>query len=276
MSQMREWMRIAEVSMPAFHGTENRFRAFKSERIGTGYDTNLGATGFLGKGFYFTPSERKAADFGRRVIPVMLDMANPLVIGRGTQWDNIYEAVAEIAGREVTNRAEFQHILHQAGYDGIVKRDFWYPELDEYVVFDPHQITIRKKTKPMHEAEERHLYTRDELERMDIDQLDRMAFGVASGDVVVLSPNQIKIKYPDDLENPAYRYGKEGMHWVLSVDFSEPVDVSINDRGEYELEDGHHRWFAARKLGKKLHARVEVKANTINYILAHQAERMGK
>jgi hypothetical protein len=97
-----------------------------------------------------------------------------------------------------------------------------------------------------------------------------MAFGVACGDVVTLSPNDIHIKYPGDLENPEHKFRKLGMTWVRSVDLSEPVKVCINDKGWYELEDGHHRWYAARKLGVTLRAEVDIKANSINFILSRQ------
>ena len=134
---------IAE-SIPAYHGTDRQFRAFKMDRIGSGYDANLGGVGFLGRGFYFTPSQRKAADYGRRVVPVMLDLKNPLEIGKGSQWSDIHAAVEHIAGHEV-HRSEFQTIARQAGYDGIIRHDFHYPDLDEIVVFDPKQIRIVRK-----------------------------------------------------------------------------------------------------------------------------------
>jgi hypothetical protein len=131
---------------------------------------------------------------------------------------------------------------------------------------------IINSARVIHEGTPRSpVYTRDELERWDIDDLDRMAFGVVSGDIVELSPDQIRIKYPGEIENPEYKFQRGGMAWARSVDLSEPVEVSINNDGQYELEDGHHRWFAARLTGRKLRAEVEIKANTIDFILARQA-----
>lgn len=118
-------------------------------------------------------------------------------------------------------------------------------------------------------------FTRDELERMDIDELDRMAFGVADGDTVTLRPDQIEIQYEGDLENPQHKFDTEGMRWVRSVDLSEPVEVQIKDDGRYYLADGHHRWFAAQKLGKSLQAVVEIKGNPINAILRKQEGAAG-
>lgn len=108
---------------------------------------------------------------------------------------------------------------------------------------------------------------RDKLEQMDIDDLDRMAYGHIGGEIVKLSPDQIKIIWPGDLENPEYKFKQGGMDWVKSVDFSEPIEVSINQDGEYQLEDGHHRWFAAKKLGRDLNAVLEIKGKPIERII---------
>jgi len=114
------------------------------------------------------------------------------------------------------------------------------------------------------------IYTRDELERMNIDDLDRMAYGHASGEIIQLNPSQIRIQYPVDISNPEYKFEQKGMDWVKSVDFSEPVKVSIKQNGKFYLEDGHHRWFAAKKLGLPLMAEIEVKAKPIETILQRQ------
>ena len=116
-------------------------------------------------------------------------------------------------------------------------------------------------------------YTQSELEHMDIDELDRLAFGVAGGDQLELDPSQIRIKYPDDLINPQHRLKTEGMAWARSVDLSEPVDISVNEAGEFELEDGHHRWTAAGLTGRKLQAIIEIKGNPVRRILTRQAEQ---
>lgn len=116
-------------------------------------------------------------------------------------------------------------------------------------------------------------HSRSDLERMDIDQLDRMAYGHAEGDVVKLNPKDIKIKYPDDLVNPQDKFDKQGMKWVKSVDQTEPVKVSIDQDGKFNLEDGHHRWFAANKLGQLVTAEVEkVTGKPIETLLARKPQ----
>lgn len=113
-------------------------------------------------------------------------------------------------------------------------------------------------------------YSQRELEQMDIDVLDKLAFGYNDGDIVEIDPSLLVIKYPCDLENPEYCFQKGGMDWVRSVSLDEPIDVSIGDDGRMYLEDGHHRCFAASKLGKKLQAKVEIKGNPLRIILARQ------
>jgi hypothetical protein len=106
---------------------------------------------------------------------------------------------------------------------------------------------------------------------MDIDDLDRLAFGVAGGDVVALKPEQLHIVYPDDLLNPQARFEKEGMRWANSVDLTEPVEVSVDNDGRLCLEDGHHRWFAAKATRRTLQGRMTIKGKPIERILARQA-----
>lgn len=114
------------------------------------------------------------------------------------------------------------------------------------------------------------IYTERELQDMDIDVLDQMAFGFQDDQIIKVSPHDLAIKWECDLENPEYKYAIGGDEWVNSVDLSVPVDISINDEGVMELEDGHHRRFAAIKRGEPLLARIEIKGNPVKFILARQ------
>ena len=114
-------------------------------------------------------------------------------------------------------------------------------------------------------------HTQQSLERLPIETLDKMAFWVNDGDLVQLHPSQINIQYHGDLENPQDKFAKGGMAWANSVDLREPVDVSMKTNGKYYLEDGHHRWFAAKKRGQFLSAKVEVKGKPIEAILRKQS-----
>lgn len=109
---------------------------------------------------------------------------------------------------------------------------------------------------------------------MDIDILDKIAFGCNDGDVIIVNPADLVIKYPGDLENPLECYRKGGMAWVRSVSLEDPIEVSIGEDGRMYLEDGHHRRFAAIKRGEKLRAEVEIKGNPIRHILARQSAEL--
>lgn len=127
-------------------------------------------------------------------------------------------------------------------------------------------------------------YTRRELELLDWDELTTMAYGVKTGDIISLNPNEIKIKYKEDLENPKAIYNCEikknglcGMDWVKSVSFEEPIKVSLGIDGkstkeDWYLEDGHHRLFAAKKLKmKSINCEVEqVNLKAIEKLLKEQ------
>lgn len=113
-------------------------------------------------------------------------------------------------------------------------------------------------------------YTQSELEQMDTDELDAIAFGCRNGEVKTLKPSAIRIKYPCDLENPQHRFEQEGMAWVRSVSLDKPVSVSVDDNGVFWLEDGHHRWFAATKRRVQLQAEIEIKGNPVRAILNRQ------
>jgi len=113
--------------------------------------------------------------------------------------------------------------------------------------------------------------SRSELEGMDTDELDRAAWGHASGDRLNIHPNNIKIKYPGDLDNPREKFRSGGMNWVKSVNFKEPIQLSIDKEGKYNLEDGHHRYFAASKLNRHIPAEIsKIDGNPVSEILRRQ------
>lgn len=120
------------------------------------------------------------------------------------------------------------------------------------------------------------VFTQSQLEMMDIDILDKMAFGCNDGDIIELDPSEIVIKYPCDLGNPEECFRVGGMKWVRSVSFEDPIEVSIGDDGRKYLEDGHHRRFSAIKLGLKLKAEIEIKGNPVQFILRRQEASIAK
>ncbi|WP_415912224.1 hypothetical protein [Neptuniibacter sp. QD37_11] len=118
-------------------------------------------------------------------------------------------------------------------------------------------------------------HTYDSLVDVDCDVLDRAAYGATTDDLIEINPNDVTIIHPD-LENPEYRFEMDGMDWVNSVDLSEPVEFSINQQGQICLEDGHHRYFAAKIRGENLTGTIEVKGNPIKTLLYLQRKELEK
>lgn len=108
---------------------------------------------------------------------------------------------------------------------------------------------------------------------ISIETLDRLAHGFSEEDIKTLNPNQLMIKWKEDLENVKYEIKQSGLtpkQWGSKVNLSEPIDVSYwedtkHKKGFY-IEDGHHRYMAAKILNKPLNINLEIKINPIKTI----------
>lgn len=109
---------------------------------------------------------------------------------------------------------------------------------------------------------------------ISISALDRAAYGFSTEDVKTLNPSQLKIKWKEDLQNVKHEIevlnSKSGGRslsetmkiWANSVDLTTPIDVSY-EKNSFYIEDGHHRYFAAKILKKDLNVNLEIKMNPI-------------
>ncbi len=109
----------------------------------------------------------------------------------------------------------------------------------------------------------------DKIAQTSFDDLVQLCFGIRDEQILTLNPSDIRIQYKDDLLNPQYKYEQGGMDWIRSVSFEEPIDVDIKQDGKFYINDGHHRWFAAKKLGLPIKAKVHIALNLANYIKNH-------
>lgn len=102
-----------------------------------------------------------------------------------------------------------------------------------------------------------------------IDMLDNLAFGFTEDSIKQLDPNVLKIEWKDDLENVKYEIKKSGLlpkQWALKIDLSEPIDVEykkVKNKLGFYIQDGHHRYSAAKILNKPLNVNLEIKYNPI-------------
>jgi hypothetical protein len=79
------------------------------------------------------------------------------------------------------------------------------------------------------------------------------------GGVKTLNPDQIKPLSQGEINTATSQMKNSGLtpeEWARKVDTSEPVDVSIFSDGEIKLSDGHHRYLAAKILGKPLNVNL--------------------
>jgi GNAT superfamily N-acetyltransferase len=119
--------------------------------------------------------------------------------------------------------------------------------------------------------------TGPEYSRMTIDELDKAAFGFARADVKTLRPGQLRVKWQDDYDNVVAEQRASGLDkesWARKIDLSQPIDVIFED-GQFKVNDGYHRWYAASILGKPLNVTLEIKDKPHRAIV-ERALREGK
>lgn len=98
-----------------------------------------------------------------------------------------------------------------------------------------------------------------------IELLDKAAYGFSDSDIKQLMPKHLNIKWKADLENVIYEQQKSGLSkidWAKKIDLSEPIDVTYNGK-KFFIEDGHHRYYAAKILNKPLNINLDINANPI-------------
>ena len=95
----------------------------------------------------------------------------------------------------------------------------------------------------------------DSLEVVPIRILDLAAFGISDGEYKV-PLNMINIVYNDleiaegeiDLKVKSGQFNNN-IEWAKTVLFKEPIEIKYKSGG-FQLEDGHHRYYAAKLLNK--------------------------
>ena len=88
-------------------------------------------------------------------------------------------------------------------------------------------------------------------------------YGFTENSVTELYPKDIKIKWKEDLQNVYHeiQYSKlTPKVWSSKINLSEPVDV-VFENNNFFLDDGHHRYVAAKTLKKPLNVKLEIRNN---------------
>lgn len=152
-----------------------------------------------------------------------------------------------------------------------------FTKLEEYILNENIKKCLDISITPEIENEVKKFKTSEKLLRsggISTKALDRAAFGFSSDDITSLLPKQLKIKWKDDLENVKYEidklFVKSGaknktnfiINWSKNIDLTTPIEVSY-EKNNFYIEDGHHRYFAAKILNKPLNVNIEIKMNPI-------------
>ncbi len=115
--------------------------------------------------------------------------------------------------------------------------------------------------------------TVEQLQRLPIDQLDRMAFGVTQG-IQELPLHRIRIQYQADYDN-ALDYVEQhptAYQDALQPGRQEPVEVAL-ESGVYWLQDGHHLFVTAQVLGHDtILADLTIRDNPVKVLASRMAE----
>lgn len=131
-----------------YHGTNSKFKEFKTKKIGTHTDK-----GMYGKGFYFMDDANQTYQYGKHTISCYIRITNPLRLGRGGEYDTIHDyGNAKVGIPEIKNMEDYNKyadklptmeaitgFIKEDGYDGVIVTPFNGAET-EYVVFNPNQI----------------------------------------------------------------------------------------------------------------------------------------
>jgi len=102
-----------------------------------------------------------------------------------------------------------------------------------------------------------------------IDTLDRAAFGFSEKDIKELDPKNLNIKWYQDLENVKNEIKKSGLskeEWAKQINLTKPIDV-VFENDKFYVDDGHHRYLAAKILNKKLPVSLKIKQKPIPKII---------
>ena len=95
--------------------------------------------------------------------------------------------------------------------------------------------------------------------------LDRLAFGFSDEDIKTLNPDQLHVKWHDDMDNVKWEQQKSGLSklaWAKTINLSEPIDV-VFEKNKFYIDDGHHRTYAAKILKQPLNINLDIRMNPI-------------
>lgn len=132
-----------------YHGTNSDFTTFDTQR----FNTRENSGDYVGEGFFFADKESTAKKYGSNVMPVYLNLRNPLIINTEQDGENfrstflnMYQKgdkeLRDLIGGDYDyfsimeeNPSAIRKELQRRGYDGLIDNLY-----GQYAVFNPNQI----------------------------------------------------------------------------------------------------------------------------------------
>jgi hypothetical protein len=172
-----QWVDEAGQPLVLHHGSANEFTEFDIKKVGTGKAS--GNDGYYGMGFYATPEQWRAGEYGPNVQDLYLRSETPFVMNGGDpvqaarellkldgftddqralleehasgaledevmltidMLSQVFDPAKWAAGERADYGAKLTAILRAGGFDGVMVAEADAEGLDEYMVFDPEQV----------------------------------------------------------------------------------------------------------------------------------------
>ena len=132
-----------------YHGTTSNFTTFDTQR----FNTRENSGDYVGEGFFFTDKESTAKKYGSNVMPVYLNLRNPLIINTendGKKFRSTFLNMYQKGNKELRdliggdydyfsimkeNPSAIRQELQRRGYDGLIDNLY-----GQYAVFNSEQI----------------------------------------------------------------------------------------------------------------------------------------
>tara|TARA_R110000822_G_scaffold25937_17_gene78531 strand:- start:14786 stop:15283 length:498 start_codon:yes stop_codon:yes gene_type:complete len=140
--QFQAWFKsshvVDETGSPkiVYHATQRDFDEFRSDEIGSSIDH-----GTAGSGFYFTDDSDNASIYAKNLHTNTGKSGNENILAVYLRILNPYEGDPfKFTGDDPKQSRKFTDKLRNKGYDGIIAKFGYKPQITWYITFKPNQI----------------------------------------------------------------------------------------------------------------------------------------
>jgi hypothetical protein len=243
-----------------FNSLDNPIPIFRVLEVNSKKDIDYS---YLGESWSF--SKKSAIEFSNRNLIKANVLLSALVYKKDVNWKQTLRAFflfSDLYGSENEDEITIENVSEI--FD--VKTEF-IGKIEESKNFDTSTCPYIKVSQEIIDEVNKF----DTIEQLlkaggiSIEALDRASFGFCEEDIKTLMPKELHIKWKDDYENVLYAQQKSGLskiQYAKTINLSEPIDVSY-EKDKFWIEDGHHRYYAAKILNKPLKVNLEIKQNAI-------------